>query len=307
MSSISSPPQRTLARAAEAQGVGVHSGNPALLRLLPAPENHGLIFVRADLDGAPEIAAHPSNIKTESLVRMTVLENKTWKGADTKRFGASVGMIEHLLSACAGLGLTNLRAELDGPECPIFDGSAECYVRMMNEAGIASQSRPMKRWRLRRPVTLLRENAELIALPAQSTRYSFFAEFRHAGLRDEQATFEMFADDYAGEIAPARTFCFWKDIEMLLKAGLIKGGTTDNAIVIKDGKPVRVGNDKIPVVDESFQFRLPNELARHKLLDLIGDLAVLGGPVLALISARASGHALHQEFAQMLSDEIEPE
>lgn len=301
------PMQATLAAPAEAKGVGVHSGRPATLRLIPADPNTGIVFVRTDLAGAPEMPARIENIKTESLVRMTVLHNREWRGEDPLRMGASVGMIEHLMASCAGLGVTNLRVELDGPECPIFDGSGEFYVRLIHEAGIAPQNAPMRRWRLRKPVGLVRDNVEIIALPAESTRYTFFAEFRHAGMKDQQATFELFADDFASEVAPARTFCFWKDIEMLLKAGLIKGGSTENAIVIKDAAPVKVGEDKTPQPDGEFNWRVPNELARHKMLDLIGDLSVLGGPVLALISARASGHATHQEFARMLAPELEPE
>ncbi len=238
-------------------------------------------------------------------MRMTVLENAERKRSHPQEQPATVGMIEHLLSTCAGLGVSNLRVELNGLECPIFDGSARRYVELIQEAGIASQDAPFRCRRLKKPVGLIRDKAELIALPAERTRYTFFAEFRHAGFPDEAATFELFAEDYSAQIAPARTFCFWQDIEMLLKAGLIKGGSTDNAIVLKDGKPVKVGADNAPVVDEKFQYHLPSELARHKLLDLIGDLAVLGGPVLALISVRASGHALNQEFARMLVKETE--
>ncbi len=299
--------QKTLRRDIEAEGIGVHSGRPAKLRLVPAPVNHGLVFVRTDLEGQPEIPALPSQIKTEALKRMTVLERKDWKGRDPLGFGASVGMIEHLLAGCAGMEINNLRIELNGPECPIFDGSGIPYARLFNEAGLETQSERTRRFRLRKPVALLRDHAEIVAIPMRSTRYAFFAEFRHAGLRDQQATFDPETDDYAEMVAPARTFCFWKDVEGLIAAGLIKGGSTDNAIVLKDGEPVKVGEDKKPRRDNDFEYRFENELARHKLLDLIGDLAILGGQVSAFITARASGHALHQEFAAMLASEIEPE
>lgn len=283
--------QRTLARSIEAEGLGVHSGKPAKMRLDPAPADSGVVFIRTDLPGAPEIPAAPGSVKKEMLRRMTVLE-----GAP----GATVGMVEHLLAACAAMGLVNVRVSLSGFECPIFDGSGAHYTRLIREAGLREQEAPFRSWRLDRPVALLRENAELVALPAEFTRYTFFAEFVHAGMPDQQATFELFRDDWETEIAPARTFCFWRDVAGLFQAGLIQGGSTANAIVLHDGKPVRVRPDLKPEPDPDFAYRLPAELARHKLLDLIGDLAILGAPVRALISARASGHALHQEFASML-------
>lgn len=248
--------------------------------------------MRSDLPGAPEITVSPDRVKAEMLTRMTVLA--------APEGPAMVCMTEHLLACCAGLGITNLRAILDGPECPIFDGSGEHYARMISEAGIVEQSAPVRPLRLRKPVALLKDKAEVVAIPAERTRYTFFAEFRHAGMPDEQVTFEPGRDDFASEIAPARTFCFWKDVEMLRASGLIKGGSLDNAIVIKDGRPIQMRGEEI--VEGTY--RLQNELARHKLLDLMGDLAVLGAPVLALISARASGHAIHHEFVQLLRKEL---
>lgn len=276
--------QHTLRKAAEVRGVGVHTGAQVTLRLEPAPEGAGVVFVRTDLPGRPEIAVRPEAARIEDSRRMTVLESAD--GA------ARVGMIEHLLAACAGLGVHNLRVELDHFECPIFDGSARPYVEMMLGAGLERQTAPAPSLRLRRPVILRRGGAQIVALPAQRARFTFFAEFRDHGLPDEQVTFEPASGDFAAEIAPARTFCFWEEIEALREAGLIQGGSLDCAIVLRDGQPWRS------------TFRLKNELAKHKLLDLMGDLAVLGAPVLALISARASGHALHQEFAGLLAEEV---
>lgn len=283
--SNAAPQQRTIARAAEAEGIGVHGGHPVRLRLEPAPPDSAIVFVRADLPGAPELRVAPETVAPDSLNRMTVLRN-------SQAPEASVGMTEHLLSACYGNGVTNLRIAIDAPECPIFDGSAMKYVQLLHQCGIEKQPRPARQFRLRKPVVLATDRAEIVALPAERTRLTFFAEFRHAGMSDEQVTFEPGADDYNALVAPARTFCFEHEVEKLREAGLIKGGSLDCAIVLKDGKPIQG------------EYRLQNELARHKLLDLMGDLAVLGGPVLALISARASGHALHYEFVRMLEKEL---
>lgn len=282
------PAQRTISCAVEAEGKGVHSGKPVRLRLEPAAPDSGIVFVREDMPGAPEVPARPENVSYAALQRMTVLERPLANGEK-----ARVGMIEHLLSACAGLGVWNLRVVLDGYECPIFDGSAKEYVELLRGAGIADQGAPQRRWRLTKPVAILRDNAEIIAIPAERMRCTYFGEFRHAGIPDQQATIDLDRDDYAALVAPARTFCFHHEIEPLLKAGLIQGGSLDCAIVLKDGKPA------------NGDYRIDNELARHKLLDLIGDLAILGAPVAAMISARASGHLLHQEFVRELLKEIE--
>ncbi|MCH8333041.1 UDP-3-O-[3-hydroxymyristoyl] N-acetylglucosamine deacetylase [Candidatus Sumerlaeota bacterium] len=279
--------QQTVERPAEAEGVGVHTGRRSTLRIEPAGPDAGIVFVRSDLSGEPTIAVHPRSVNRAALQRMTVLQSPSGSEGE-----ATVAMPEHLLATCSGLRISNLRVVLNGPECPIFDGSAEPYVRLIHEAGIRPQAPPARAWRLKRTVALLRDGAELIAVPADRMRLTFFAEFRHAGLPDQQVTFEPGRDDFASQIAPARTFCFWEEIEALRKDNLIQGGSLDCAIVLRDGKPVQG------------DFRFDNELARHKLLDLMGDLAVLGGPVLALISARSSGHALHHEFIGMLEKEL---
>lgn len=263
----------------------MHSGLPVKLRIEPGEPDTGIVFVRGDVHGEPEIVVRPENVVPDALNRMTVMRGESHSEA-------TVGMTEHLLAACAGLGVVNVRVVLDAPECPIFDGSAQRYVELLREAGTKSQGKPQRCFRLRKPVGLIKDRAEIIALPAERTRLTFFAEFRHAGMDDQQVTFEPARDDFASLVAPARTFCFEKDIAQLRKAGLIKGGTLDCAIVIKEGEPTQG------------TYRLKNELARHKLLDLMGDLAVLGAPVLAMVSARATGHALHYEFVRMLQKEL---
>lgn len=285
-----SPPaprlQRTLRRPAEIEGVGVHGGRRVRLRLEPADQGHGIRFVRGDLPGAPEIILSPDAVKRTGVQRMTVLECRTGDSV------ATVGMTEHLLAACMAAGLTNLRVVLDAPECPILDGSSLEYWRLITDAGFVDQPAPAPFYRLRRPVYMTTPECDIVALPAERMRLTFFGEFQAKGLPDEQVTFDLDRDDFAAEIAPARTFAFYEEIQPLLDANLIQGGSLDCAIVLRDGKPMNT------------DWRLQNELARHKLLDLLGDLGVLGAPVLASISARRSGHALHHDFIALLKEEL---
>lgn len=217
---------------------------------------------------------------------MTLLEGE----GEAKR--ATVGMTEHLLAACMAAGVTNLKVCLDAPECPILDGSALEYWRLIQAAGIENQSAEARVLRLRRPVALTTPDADLVAIPADRMRLTFFAEFHERGMPDEQVTFDLDQDDFENEIAPARTFAFYEEIQPLLEANLIQGGSLDCAVVVRDGSPMNT------------TYRLKNELARHKLLDLLGDLAVLGAPVLASISARRTGHRYHHEFITLLKEEL---
>lgn len=279
--------QRTIQKSVEAEGVGVHSGKNVHLRLEPAPENSGIVFVRGDLADAPEIPVGPDSVDLSGVQRMTLL-----RPPGDRKSNVAVGMTEHLLAACTATGVTNLRVTVDAPECPIFDGSGLEYLRLIERAGIESQSAVARTFGLKRPVVMIKENAEMVALPAQQMRLTYFGEFAHAGLPDEQVTFEVGNDDFTTRLAPARTFCFYEDIQPLLEANLIQGGSLDSAIVLRDGKVM------------NGEFRMENELASHKLLDLLGDLTLLGGRINASISARRTGHALHHEFLQILREEI---
>lgn len=279
--------QKTIERPVEVEGVGVHGGRPVRLRLEPAEPDAGIRFVRTDLPGTPVIPVSPQSVRRSGVQRMTVLESAGENGTP-----AVVGMTEHLLAACLAAGITNLTARIDAAECPILDGSSLEYWRLLERGGVKSQDRAARVLRLRRPVCLTTPDADLVALPADRMRLTYFAEFRSRGLADEQVTFDVERDDFATQIAPARTFAFYEEIESLLKSNLIQGGSLDCAVVLRDGKPMNTS------------WRLQNELARHKLLDLLGDLGVLGAPVLAAISARKSGHALHHEFIDRMKEEL---
>lgn len=276
--------QHTLAQTARLEGVGLHTGQTVRVVLQPAPVEHGIRFVRSDMAGAPEIGAKPSAVNANALTRRTELTNGN---------GASVATIEHLLAALFAKGIDNARVELDGPEIPILDGSALPFVKAIKEAKREKQAAPRKMWRLRKPVSLVTEHAEISAIPAETLRLAFFADLRHAEMENQSAYYDWDQGEFGKRIAPARTFVFYEDLQKLRAAGLIRGGSLDCAIVIKDGMPYQT------------EYRLPNELACHKLLDLIGDLAILGRPVAALITARATGHALHHAFVAKLLEELE--
>ena len=275
--------QTTIASPAEAEGVALHSGAQVRVRLCPAAANEGIRFIRTDLPGQPSILATPESVNRPALARRTELLGPE---------GVAVATVEHLLATCLAMGVDNLRVELDGPELPIFDGSAMPFVRMICQVGTTPLERPRRRLRLRRPVSLIRPGAEIHAVPADAMDLAFIVDLSRAGLPPQVALHSLGSADFAAKVAPARTFCFFEDVEALRAAGLIRGGSLECAIVIRDGHPV------------DSEYRLPNELACHKLLDLIGDLAILGCPLGAMVSARATGHALHHEFIDLLRKDL---
>jgi UDP-3-O-[3-hydroxymyristoyl] N-acetylglucosamine deacetylase len=288
---MTKPRQATIAAEVEAEGVALHSGARVHLWLKPAPADTGILFARRDLTGTPVVPARPDAVDRLALQRRTELV-----GAD----GARVATPEHLLAACLGLGVDNLRIELDGPEVPIFDGSVRPFVELIERAGLKTLKAARRYWNLKRPVTLADGDREIVAVPARSMQLAFFCELKQAGIENQAAEWEVGGDAAAfRELSAARTWVAYEDVERLRQAGLIRGGSLANAIVLRDGRPVA------PEGTERRDYRLPNELACHKLLDLIGDLALLGRPVGALITARGSGHAMHQAFVEKLGKEIE--
>ena len=302
-------PQTTVARPIEADGIGLHEGRRARVRLKPAPADSGGVFCRVDLPGAPSFCAREAKPDPTAAQRRTELV-----GPDGQ---ARVVTPEHLLAACMGLGLDNVLVELDvGVQAGYGgfvlertsghrtgrDGLGEAADvlrgRAAAPAGIVPlKNAPRRPWRLRRPVVLAEDAREIVAIPAQSMQLAFFATLAHAGIPDQVAQIELSPGASAFRaIAPARTFVFYEELEKLRQAGLIRGGSLDCAIVLRDGRPFSA---------QSGDYRLPNELACHKLLDLLGDLALLGRPIGALVTARGSGHSMHQAFLKLLAKEIE--
>ena len=279
--------QTTVAREAELRGVGLHTGAEVALRLTPAPADYGVVFVRTDLPGEPRVPVCPEGVAAENLRRRTELRGEG---------GAGVATTEHLLAACAGLGLDNVRVELDGPEVPILDGSGLPFVELIDRAGLRELEPRARAWRLQRPVSMIVDGAEIHAIPAEAQSMVFFAMLGGLGLANQCAEITLNgagdAERFRAQVAPARTWVRYEDVEQLRAAGLIRGGSLESAIVLREGLPMQTA------------YRMANELAAHKLLDLMGDFAILGRPVHALITARGSGHALNFAFVEQLRKEL---
>lgn len=269
-------PCRTLARTITVSGVGIHTGARARATLTPARTvGAGVVFRQADT--GQEIPARASNVTETS--RCTVLG----------RAGASLSTVEHLLSALAGLGVTDCIVEVDGPELPIGDGSALIWTEALAQAGLTdlpgAGAGPL---RLREPVVAAGQGGAFIAgFPSETTRYTVAIVYEHALVGTQVARFEPAREAYGERVAPARTFGFIEEVEALRAAGRARGGSFENAVVI--------------YADHfSTPLRTDDELARHKLLDLIGDLALLGRPLIADVVAVKPSHRLNNEFARLL-------
>ncbi len=278
--SDSSYNQRTLKEPISCEGVGLHSGAPVKLSLIPAPVNHGIVFVRTDTPRPVSIPALSDYVVDTSLA--------TTLGRD----GVKVGTVEHLLAALSGLGIDNLRIELDGPEIPIMDGSAAPFAMLVKTAGVRVQSEPKSFIVIKKPVTVQDGDKEASFLPASRFRVDCTIDFKHPLISDQVASFEFSDRAFSREIARARTFGFLRDVEMLKKMGLARGGSLDNAIVV----------DEFSILNPD-GLRFPDEFARHKLLDAVGDVSLFGRPVVGHLKVMKSGHALNHKLVQkVLSD-----
>jgi UDP-3-O-[3-hydroxymyristoyl] N-acetylglucosamine deacetylase len=265
--------QRTVAKRVSCTGVGLHSGKPATLTLAPAPIDAGISFVRMDL--GVEIPA-----RAESVVD-TTLSTSIACGS------ARVSTVEHVLAALAGLGVDNCRVEVDGPEIPILDGSAAPFVYLLQEAGIATQ-RAGKRFLVIETPVEVRDGDKLARLdPAPELSIQFTVDFDHPLVTNQTFAFTFSDRRFAREVAPARTFCFLRDIEKMKSLGLAQGGSLDNAIVIDDFSILNPEG-----------LRFSDEFARHKALDAVGDLALCGLPIIGALTARKSGHAMNQALVK---------
>lgn len=275
--------QRTIKSVVKTVGIGLHSGRKVTLTLRPAAPGNGIIFTRVDLDPAVEIPATASAIGDTRLA--SVLQKD----------GARVSTVEHLMSACAGLGIDNLYVDVDAEEIPIMDGSAASFVFLLQSAGIEEQGAAKRFIRVIKPVEV-RDGDKLARLePYFGFKLSFTIEFRHPAVDKTGQTFEIdFADtSYTCEIARARTFGFAHEVEMLREIGLARGGSLDNAIVLDEHR--MLNNDEL---------RYGDEFVRHKILDAIGDLYVVGYPLIAAYTAHKSGHGLNNALLRaLLADE----
>ncbi|WP_432808625.1 UDP-3-O-acyl-N-acetylglucosamine deacetylase [Pantanalinema sp. GBBB05] len=267
--------QSTLRTSFGRSGIGLHSGLPVQVNVLPAPVGRGRYFVRTDLPGQPEVEALVSSVS------QTTLSTELAAGA------ARVRTVEHLLAALAGMGVDNARIELDAPEVPLLDGSAQEWVAAIAEAGLAPQSDSRTAIAVADPVWVRQDNAFVAALPSPELRFTYGIDFDLPAIGNQWYSWSA-QTSFATEIAPARTFGLAHQIEYLRTQGLIKGGSLDNALVCS-----AEGWLNPPL-------RFPNEPVRHKLLDLIGDLSLLGSFPTAHFLAYKASHQLHIQLVQAL-------
>jgi len=273
--------QQTLGASFELSGIGLHSGVVTHVRVLPAEAGEGRYFVRVDLPDSPQI---PARVKA---VVSTTLSTELGEGS------ARVRTVEHLLCALAGSGVDNARIEIDGPEVPLLDGSALEWVKAISQVGVVPfDSSPDSSFILQEPVWVYDGDAFVAALPAPLTRFSYGIDFDLAAIGNQWHSWCPAQESFAQAIAPARTFGLAHQIEQLQTAGLIKGGSLENALVCGSQGWINP------------PLRFSNEPARHKLLDLVGDLSLLGDFPVAHILAYKASHNLHIQLAQQLAQKM---
>ncbi|MDK9699895.1 MAG: bifunctional UDP-3-O-[3-hydroxymyristoyl] N-acetylglucosamine deacetylase/3-hydroxyacyl-ACP dehydratase [bacterium] len=296
--------QRTIQFEIELSGIGLHTGCEATIRFKPAPINHGVIFKRVDLphsDTIPALIDYVTDIQ---------------RGTTLSRGEAKVSTVEHVLSAAYGLGIDNLLIELDAPEPPRVDGSALPFVHALRQAQIVIQDAPRQYFTLDRPVIYHNDETrtDLVIVPSDEFRVTYMIEYNHKGIGTQYTSLYDLEREFTEDFAAARTFCLLSEVEQLKERGLIQGGMYDNALVFIDrpikehdfsqlkrlfGIPDTTGIGDNGILGNS-ELRFYNEPVRHKVVDLIGDLALLGMPIRGHILAARAGHAAHVELAKML-------
>jgi UDP-3-O-[3-hydroxymyristoyl] N-acetylglucosamine deacetylase / 3-hydroxyacyl-[acyl-carrier-protein] dehydratase len=279
-------PQKTLRQPAAYEGVGLHTGHAGRLTFHPAPPDSGIAFVRSDLPGRPRIPVRASSAGNDAgHLRRTIL-----RAGDVE-----VHTVEHVLASVLGLGIDNVLIEVGGPEAPEpIDGSSRPIVEAILAAGIVEQDARKKPHKILRPLDFHEGGAQIVGLPHDGFRISFTIQYDNPLLGTQHASFEITPETFAREIAPARTFVLYEDVEALRKAGMIKGGTTRNAVVVKDRE----------ILSEE-PLRFPDEFVRHKILDLIGDLCLLGRPLEGHVMSIKSGHDSNVRFVQQILADTE--
>ena len=275
--------QRTLKSMMRAVGVGLHSGQRVELTMRPAPPDSGIVFRRIDLPSPVEIPVRASAV-SDARMASTI-------SVDGDPGAPKVQTIEHLMSACSGLGIDNLVIDITADEVPILDGSAASFVFLLQIAGVVMQDAPKRFMRILRPVEVREGDGATLKWarldPFEGYKLSFEIEFDHPAVDQtgQRVEFDMGSGQYKREIARARTFGFTKDVELMRSRGLTLGGSMDNAIVVDDQRVLNAGG-----------LRYDDEFVKHKILDAIGDMWVLGHPLLAAYSAYKSGHALNNQL-----------
>ena len=270
-------PQKTIKSAIHCRGVGVHSGDRVALTLHPAPADSGVVFRRSDLAGAT-VAADWRNVKESALC--TTLTN---------RENVSIGTVEHLMAAFVGAAIDNCIVELDGPEVPIMDGSAAPFMFLIECAGIAEQDAARRAIKILKPIRLGDHDRMVALTPDTRFGVSFEIDFPNEAVRRQNISLEIDPDTFKNDVAKARTFGFLEDVERMRAAGLARGGSLDNAVVVSGGK----------VLNED-GLRYADEFVRHKVLDAVGDLYLAGAPILGHFRGVRSGHAFNRRLLDAL-------
>lgn len=277
--------QTTLQSSVSLSGHGLFTGQPVTLTLHPRECGHGIVFQRVDLPNRPLIPAHLDRV--QSTPRCTIL------GAE----GTSIQTVEHLLAALKGCQIDNLLIEISGAEVPIFDGSSRVFVEAIESVGILSQESEKQVLQLKTPVFWSSGDVHLVALPSSEYRISYTMHHPHSTfLRAQYASFLIDSETFKKEIAPCRTFSLYEEIAPLIEKGVIKGGGLENAVIIKEDKVVNPEG-----------VRFSDEMVRHKILDLVGDLSLMGVSFTAHVIAIRSGHASNNAFAKEMFTHIKME
>lgn len=301
--------QRTIKKPVSIQGRGIHTGNNTKITFKPAPVNHGRVFVRVDLEDKPEIPA-----LVEYVVQNDEIDSS--RGTTLQKDGVEVHTVEHVLAALVGLEIDNVIIELNANEPPIVDGSSMPFVNKLLEAGIEEQDADKEYLIIEEPVNYKNERrgVEFVALPTDDYRITLMIDYKNPALGSQHTGLFSLEEEFITEFAPARTFCFLNEIEALADQGLIKGGDLDSAVVIVDRPLDQTEIERLKKklgVDDDVELgrsgilndkmlRFPNEPARHKLLDMIGDLALTGVNIKSQILAARPGHQSNIEFARIL-------
>lgn len=272
--------QQTLSQEITCSGVGLHSGQPVALTLRPAPPDTGIVFIRHEAKGVVSMEASIRNLVPTELCTAIRVN------------GTQIQTIEHVLSALVGLEVDNAYVEVDAGEVPVMDGSAGPFVRLIRAAGIVPQEQPQRFLKITRPIEVKDGDRRVVIVPAPSPRITYSIHYDHPLIMKQTYTYDCSVSAFEEDIADARTFGFLKEVEQLWARGLGRGGSLENTVVLSEHE----------VINDS-GLRYPDEFVRHKILDLIGDLALLGAPFIGHLTADRSGHALHTQLVERVLEQ----
>lgn len=273
--------QRTIREEVTYTGIGVHTGNRTSLTFKPAPADYGIKFSVSEGDKTELIDAHIDNVIGVQ------------RGTTLGKNGVRIQTVEHVMAALMAFGIDNLLIEVNSPETPVGDGSSLPFVEMVQKAGIVELDSPKKIFKLKEPLHLSENGVSLIALPSENLKISYTISYNKVGLDSQYVQLNIDEKTFIEEIAPSRTYCFYNEVEHLMEAGLIKGGSLDNSVVIKD-----------EAILSKEGLRYHNEFVRHKVLDLMGDIYLLGALIIAHIVAIKSGHGNNIRLTKLLRDKM---